>query len=515
MFRLLKVVITALCLAVMVSGVSAQAIGVLTSGSGQFGSLSPQSPIGLFTFQASEGDLAQISLIGLQPGMNLSASLQSPSQQGVGTSQPDPGIGADAQINALLPATGTYSVLVGGNAGDFIITLNLVPTANAGVLFTGSPQSVSFFGGQGSVSTFSGTQGSPLAVTLTSNEGTLYNAAVFNVQGQIAGTARALTQACFVLPPSANEYTLVVTGLNADAFGTVNVSFGTGCGGSAPAPQQQPQQPVQPPAATQQVSPPVGQTSPTVCTAFSGGAVNIRSGAGTEFGVLGQLQPGAGVPVTGITSNGWLQVQSQFGTGFVSQSVVSLSGPCGSLPLVQSPAGPAQPQPQPTVPGPAVTEQPLGPTATYTPTQPGPTPTYTPTTPLIPTDTPTVPVPTAPPDSNYVLVVPLDSTVSITDYVSFPGGDVEDVVSYDTSGLNPNSALPGGIATLTFSFSCFGTGTQFINFRVDGNDRPCGGTYTRNSVNAQSDTGAVRITATGGTNTYVQWVITATLTRNN
>lgn len=522
MFRqILKVVILTLCLTLLVSGVSAQSIGVLSSGTAQFGSLSAQSPIGLFTFQGNQGDLAQIGLIGLQPGMNLSASLQSPSQQGVGTSQPDPGIGADAQINAFLPATGTYSILVGGNAGDFIISLNLVPTTNAGVLFPGAPQAVSFTGNQGSIASFSGAAGSPLAITLDAAPNTLYTATVFNPLGQIAGTARAIPQACFLLNAADGLFTLVVTGLNADAVGSVNANVGSSCGGAAPQ-IQQPQ--IQPPVVTEQVAPPAGQgagqPAPTVCTAFSGGAVNIRSGAGTEFGIIGQLQPGTGVPVSGITSNGWLQVQSQFGVGFVSQTVVSLSGPCGGLPLVQSPASPGGGQPQPTVAPPAVTATLTGPTPTFTstspgPTQPGPTATYTPTQPLVPTNTATVAVPTAPPDSNYALTVPLDSTVSITDFVSYPGGDVEDVVSYNTSGLNPNSALPGGIATMVFSFSCFGTGTQNINFRVDGNDRPCGGTYTRNNVNADSDTGAVRIQATGGTNTYVQWVVTVTLTRNN
>lgn len=515
MFRhILKLVLLILCMTVVVSGVSAQAIGVLSSGTAQFGSLSAQSPIGLFTFQGNQGDLAQIGLIGLQPGMNLSASLQSPSQQGVGTSQPDPGVGADAQINALLPATGTYSILVGGNAGDFIISLNLVPTTNAGVLFPGAPQAVSFTGNQGSIASFSGAAGTPVALTLDAAPNTLYTATIFNPLGQIAGTARAIPQACFLLNAADGLFTLVVTGLNADAVGSVNANVGSSCGG--PIPQiQQPQ--IQPPVVTEQVAPPAGQgagqPAPTVCTATSGGAVNIRNGAGTEFGIIGQLQAGTGVPVIGITSNGWLQVQSTFGVGFVSQTVVSLSGPCGSLPLVQSPAPPAG-QPQPTVAPPAATATVAGPTATFTATQPG-APTATPTQPLAPTNTATVAAPTAPPDSNYALTVPLDSTVSITDFVSYPGGDVEDVVSYDTSGLNPNSALPGGIATMTFSFSCFGTGTQFINFRVDGNDRPCGGTYTRNAVNADSDTGAVRIQATGGANTYVQWVVTVTLTRDN
>jgi hypothetical protein len=108
--------------------------------------------------------------------------------------------------------------------------------------------------------------------------------------------------------------------------------------------------------------------------------------------------------------------------------------------------------------------------------------------------------------------VPLDNTTSVTDFVSSPEGDIEDVVSYDTSGLNPSSALPGGRGLLSIAITCFGTGTQNTTFRIDGQNYVCGQTFTR-EVNAQSDTGAVRITASG--NSYVQWVLTGTLTRLN
>jgi hypothetical protein len=110
--------------------------------------------------------------------------------------------------------------------------------------------------------------------------------------------------------------------------------------------------------------------------------------------------------------------------------------------------------------------------------------------------------------------VPLDGSVTLSDYVSYPGGDVEDVVGYSVTGLNPNVAFSGGQADLSILLLCQGTGSETIVFRIDGVNFSCGQTFTRR-VNADSNTGAVRITATGGTATYVQWTLQAQAPRVN
>jgi len=45
---------------------------------------------------------------------------------------------------------------------------------------------------------------------------------------------------------------------------------------------------------------------------------------------------------------------------------------------------------------------------------------------------------------NNPLNIPLDNTASILDFVSYPGGDTEDRVRWDITGMNPNAALSGG-----------------------------------------------------------------------
>lgn len=152
------------------------------------------------------------------------------------------------------------------------------------------------------------------------------------------------------------------------------------------------------------------------------------------------------------------------------------------------------------------------PTVTYTPSR-------TPSVTFTPSYTPTTPPPAqvAPPDANFnaPLNIPLDSTVSVTDFVSYPGGDTEDRVRWDISGMNPNAALSGGRARLTIAVSCFGTGTQNISIFTGGQTYSCGQTIVDREVTYESRTGQVTITATGGDETYVQWVLTGTATRLN
>jgi hypothetical protein len=99
--------------------------------------------------------------------------------------------------------------------------------------------------------------------------------------------------------------------------------------------------------------------------------------------------------------------------------------------------------------------------------------------------------------------------------VSFPDGDTEDRVSYRVNGMNPNVAFSGGRARLIIAVSCFGTGTQNIQFFTGGQTYSCGQTVVDREVTFDSNTSSVLITAVAGQNTYVQWVLTGTATRIN
>ena len=191
----------------------------------------------------------------------------------------------------------------------------------------------------------------------------------------------------------------------------------------------------------------------------------------------------------------------------------------------QQPAATEEPQPQQDQ---QQEQQQQQPTATYTPSytptaiqqqeqqqeqQQQPTATYTPS--YTPTTPPAAQI--APEDArfNNPLNIQLDSTASVLDFVSYPGGDNEDRVRWDIIGMNNNSSLSGGRARLVISVTCFGEGTDQVQFFTGGQTYFCGSTIVDQEVTANSKTGSVVITAVGGQGTYVQWVLTGTATRVN
>ena len=251
--------------------------------------------------------------------------------------------------------------------------------------------------------------------------------------------------------------------------------------------------------------------SSSECQIVFSANVNLRYGPGVAYEPpLGSIPPGTTVPAIGrLADYSWYQINYGGQLGWVAGQIAATTtqGNCTAVPVVTPPPPPAGPTatyayttttgPSPT---PSATYTPGGPTATYTPS-------YTPTTP------PAAQI--APNDTNYTLIVDLDSTESVTDFVSYPQGDVEDRVSYDVRGLNNSVAMPGGRAQFVIQATCFGEGTEHITFVADGQTYTCGSTVLDRTVNADSRTGAVTITAVGGDATYVQWVLTGTVTRLN
>jgi hypothetical protein len=303
------------------------------------------------------------------------------------------------------------------------------------------------------------------------------------------------------------------------------------------------------------------ETGPQPCSATASTNLNVRQGPGIAYGRVGVLAMGENAPVTGKVDNGsWWQIDFQGTPSWIAASHSYPNGDCETAPIVAAPPPPPAapthtPTPSITPGGPTLTPSPTtnaSVTATYTPT-PSPTPTqptngqatatytatptYTPTateptngqatstytpsptTQATPTYTPTSPpaAQVAPSDANFnnPLNIPLDNTASVLDFVSYPGGDTQDRVRWDITGMNPNVSLSGGRARLVLAVSCFGTGIENVQFFTGGQTYFCGQTIVDQEVTYDSRTGQVTITAVGGENTYVQWVLTGTATRVN
>lgn len=502
-------VLIVIALTTMFSTVSAQA-GVLVSGSGQLGLLTDQTPLTIYSFNGNVGDQVTVRVLSLTPGMTTSLSLLGPNQQQIASSDSDAfseNAGA-ARVTARLTAAGAHSVLVGGTPGDYLITFNSRPPVETQTIAPVAPitvtlsaltpmQTLSFAANPTTASSLS-------LRTEVSEAG--YSARMYDGEGQLSGVTSGLQEACLGVRPGNGTYEVIVETQERDLTFDVVVTYrnspcvGASSGGGTTS--NNTSNNTFQPVATPEIVAPEG-----VCLAVAGGTVNIRSGAGTNFGVVGTLNAGQSITVTGTSGTGWYAVQSQSVQGWIAASVVNVTGACANLPQVGSPAPDGGQPTQPAQQTPTVTLVQGQPTATQAATQPDqPTATFTLTQ---------VFEQIAPQDSNYVLNAPLDQTVTLSDVVSYPNGDTEDRVSYNVTGLNNNVALPGGRAQLVITATCTGTNPEQIQFRGDGQNATCGQNVINREVNADSDTGGVQITAVGGTGTYVQWTLTATVTRLN
>jgi hypothetical protein len=238
---------------------------------------------------------------------------------------------------------------------------------------------------------------------------------------------------------------------------------------------------------------PVETATPEDATAEAGpcqmvfnGVVNIRSGPGVQWDPpIGRALAGETLLITGHNGDySWYQVSFDDQLGWVSGLIDAseVEGDCRAIPVAVYPPPNTPPTAIPT------------PTETPTPVQP----------------------PEASPDdsSNGVLAVPLDGQAQASDLVSYPDGDTEDVVVYDVSGLDTDPTAPGGRANLQIDLLCSGMGAEYIQFVIDGQTYTCGQRFTR-EVTFGSRTGSVRIKATGGTGTYVQWTLAGQAPRVN
>ncbi len=550
-----------------------QAQGALTYGSVITAEVNAQAPIAIYPFTGTEGDQVTVRVFATTPDVQPTVSLFSPTQQQLATTSGSPFAPGLAELSYSLPATGVYTVFVSSvnNApGGLVIRLDggepPPPVAvDAEVPAMGNlsdAEVVQVFNVQAN-------PGAPIVVTIsTSTAGFGYAAALRNDQGALVSLFNGSDTSPVIatLPAGPTTYTFEVRPAVPGSSGDVVLSLdaaetaqpaitATADPAQAVATATTDATPLDATATTDTTAAtvaPTVTTDSTACTATTVSATNVRTGPSTDYAVILALQPGQTQTVIGVNAaSGWYVIALPDGTeGWVFGDLLTLSGPCDGLTEVAAPSlfdatatvvlteataiATASVEPSPTTPvdQPTATlpvDQPTATdTTTFTPTAPGeqPTTAFTPTEPaqqatatFTPSYTPTTPPApqVAPEDArfNNPLEIPLDNTVSVLDFVSYPDGDREDRVSFSVSGMNPNVAITGGRARLVISASCFGENTDQVQFFTGGQTYTCGQTLVDREVTADSDTGSVVITAVGGEGTYVQWVLTGTATRVN
>lgn len=107
----------------------AQGGGTLTYGALAFGSISAQTPMQIYSFNGTQGDLVDVHLRATSNTLRPFVDLLTSDRQTIATGQQDSFAAnlSDVQITLLLPQTGVYSLMLGGldnTTGDYVLELN-------------------------------------------------------------------------------------------------------------------------------------------------------------------------------------------------------------------------------------------------------------------------------------------------------------------------------------------------------------------------------------------------------
>lgn len=328
MFRRLssRLVFLIISLLALSSVVSAQG-GPLSYNTILTDTLNPGTPI-IYTFSGTANDMVTVYVIGsseLQPTLAVSNS----SGQPLGFSNQDAltPISNDVRVTALLPANDTYIVTLnntGASPGIFTLALSASQSPQntlsaTSTIITIAPSTT----GQQLIipGNPDGSQDLSIQSLLP---GVGFSARLQSADGKIlAVIAGGLNHTTFNLPASDRVYFLTVDADDATIGAQVEITLG---GASVPAPATTEEAQAQQPA------------DPNVCTVTASG-VNVRSGPGTNYGVVGSLNDGNQFIATGQNS-GWYYGTFNGQSAWVAASVVTASGNCSNLAFVDAPAPP-------------------------------------------------------------------------------------------------------------------------------------------------------------------------------
>ncbi|GAB4572460.1 MAG: hypothetical protein Kow0077_11960 [Anaerolineae bacterium] len=139
---------------------------------------------------------------------------------------------------------------------------------------------------------------------------------------------------------------------------------------ATPEPTQPPEeQPTEEPAPTEEQAPPPTAT-PSGPRAQTTAGVNVRSGPGTGYAVIGSLLAGTELDITGRNAdNSWFRVPYYNAEGWIFGGLLNVTGDVNTLPVINVPPPPPTATPIPTaVPA---TAAPAGPSYRFWSTYPG------------------------------------------------------------------------------------------------------------------------------------------------
>lgn len=289
-----------------------------------------------YGFAGNIGDLVTIRATGITPGMDPSLTLVGPAQE-ILAGNDNPFINpanTSAEIVYRLLADGSYTILVGGTAGDFLLTVTVRPAVTVTMLELDTPYQLALPTDGVQVLAFNTDPFGSTSLLIDADPIDLN--AIIEVRdatgAQVATLQNNLDNACLSLGPGDELAEVTVVG-QPDAAGSITVTLGRGPCQLGPAPEA----PVQPVLQFQPVA------IEGVCAASTVYNLNVRSGPGLNYPVLFVNPARLPLQVTGVSADGqWYAIQTSGGLqGWVAVPIVVIVGPCEPLNVVEAQEPPA------------------------------------------------------------------------------------------------------------------------------------------------------------------------------
>ena len=343
-------------------------------GENAFGELTAEVSIVQYSVTATGGETANIQVLALSDGFVPRFRLVNPAGIEVLTVPNPDGLNM-LTASASFADVGDYLIEIQGEnntVGQFALSLQPGAALPEAVELVIDQPIAEVVGSQNPVRVYHfNTTTEPLVLTILSDEpdsGVLISLYNEDAGKTIATSDASVSGVAYRLPPEERSYRVEVRAGGEAADTAYSICLGN-CGGGLL-------------SAEATVEP---ETVTATCTVISaaGTAVNVRSGPGTQYAVIGNLAAGQSYPALGQLSGGeWYQVSVNGQSGWVAASVTQLDGDCANLAQV---AAPANAQLAATQPPPPAQPSPTQPSSGSTPTL---TPTSQPTLTLTPSQTP-------------------------------------------------------------------------------------------------------------------------------
>lgn len=305
--------------------------GSISYGQGILGQMLPGAPLLSYSFTGQAGDIIRADLAAFTPGLDPVLYLISPEGQPLAYSDNLPfGLTpGDAGLSFALPESGTYALVVGqvnGASGSYVLRLAGGPLAPAVPIPAEVPIPIdeNAFLGAPRVSYLLAARDCPATVVMSAADsaGVPVDVRLLNpagaVVGDITGTIMGWQTA---LSANSGVYRFEARPVGSGAGYTLLVS----CADAASSPVL---------AATAQPETTAGDDSATVCMLSAPNNINIRSGPGTQYTVLGVMLAGSSREAIGVSADrSWYVVPEDGILGLVSAGIVTTQGPCDALPV--------------------------------------------------------------------------------------------------------------------------------------------------------------------------------------